>query len=230
MTIGIAMICLDHLNKDNTTYLTVGVAMTSSLVAYWLPEPGSPGRKKKKCHASDCPQNRSLSKPSRNKKRSRSEPANSDTIARKPSNRTGMTTVDLENQVKPGRCRGQCTIKSILCCCWICYCLRNMPAAVSKKNGKFLIFLIRAILSFIGMFAGIVLIVLDQINDGDGPYLTVGIAMLTSIIGYWLPSPKRPTLSRKGPKRIPRAELRQATKQANLLKKKRRKIGRNRNK
>lgn len=148
MMLGIALISLDHLNDDDHTYLAVGVGLTSGLVGYWLPAPGSPKRKIKKVVKS---------RSSRN-------------LLNKESNK--------DSPPNESKSRKKC-----------CSCLPDKPAFLSKRNAKLLVFLIRAILSILGMFAGTTLFVLYQLNDEKGPYLTVGIGLVNGIIGYWLPSP-----------------------------------------
>ncbi len=256
MMIGITLISLDHLNKDDNTYLTVGIGMTSSLVGYWLPEPRAPGKKRKKKKEDTCStknnqvspatQNSQISQIAQNSKVSR----RANKIRRKldtpefaagidlgkniftgvkgeivkerqAMSEAGLATVDIDTEMSSANSRNCCKV-SISCFnpCKKCYaCFRSRTSWISKKNGKFLVFLVRSILSILGMVAGIVLIVLDKLNDQDGPYLTVGIGLVSSIIGYWLPSPNQPQKRKKKDKPFSKKKLRKARREAEKLNK-----------
>ncbi len=266
MMIGVALISLDHLNKDNTTYLTVGIGMTSSLVGYWLPEPKAPGQKRKKvesetensgkCDGSnqtECnfsPQagrqgvsvngiTQTVTKKTKRiqEKLDRSEFSagiglSKDIISgiktevdreKLAMANAGLTSVDSELVVPPPPTSDKhCCSVSFSCfnpCRKCCPRIRSRASWISKKNGKSLVFLVRSILSILGMLAGMILLVLDQLNEGDGPYLTVGIGLISSIIGYWLPSPNNPNRYKKKNKikSIPRRRLRKAKIEAQKL-------------
>ena len=265
MIIGIALISLDHLNKDDDTYLTVGVGMTSSLIGYWLPEPRAPGKKRKKknedirsdknCQVplqiqnnttigssskdfGSTPSLRNGRVPSRvNKIRKKLDTPEfnaginlgknilsgvKDEVEKEQQMRSdaGLTTVNIkiDTSINSGK---RCGV-SIGCFNPFkkCYsCIRSRKSWISKKNGKLLLFIVRSILSILGMIAGIVLIVLDKLNDQKGPYLTVGIALVSSIIGYWLPSPNQPQKSKNRKKPISKKKLRKAKREAKVLRK-----------
>nr|QBK90735.1 MAG: hypothetical protein LCPAC201_00360 [Pithovirus LCPAC201] len=255
MMIGIALISLDHLNKDDTTYLTVGIGMTSSLVGYWLPEPRAPGGKNKKVKSeTPCTMEDGQSNSQKETQRSNGEsgvpipkkirkiqdklddPMFSAGVdltknifsgvkdeidkEKQAMSTAGLTAVDIEVEIN--QTDGKCCQVSLNCFnpCQRCYsCFRSRTSWISKKNGKFLVFLVRSILSILGMIAGIVLVVLDKLNDQDGPYLTVGIGLISSIIGYWLPSPNRPNKNKKKEKPLSRKKLRKAKKEAENLRK-----------
>lgn len=250
MMIGIALISLDHLNKDDNTYLTVGIGMTSSLIGYWLPEPKAPGKKRKKkkedtcsdknCQVAPLIQNnatigRGSSKINNIRKKLDTPEFNAgidlgknifsgvkNEVKKDQQMRSdaGLTTVNIkiDTSINSGK---RCGV-SIGCFnpCKKCYsCFRSRKSWISKKNGKFLVFAVRSILSILGMVAGIVLIVLDKLNDQDGPYLTVGIALVSSIIGYWLPSPNQPRKNKNKKKPISKKNLRKANREAKFLRK-----------